>query len=492
MTGPSHRPQPSDATARTASTESQDGNDSDDESANASEEQDTASSVYIGTPTTPTLLRPPLTSSASRGGSQFFSHASRSMIDLTSPSKEPPSFNFRPVEPILEGRPSLSPPNETPKSKSPMPPLKRRLSAGDADPPPPKYEPLAFMSSGPTPSPREEEGRERLPPYWCGVHIEGTLSRKMEFVQPGVQAKDRAWKKYYFVLHGTALFVYKFDPSKVPLRSGEPYLTCNDDEVSSHLHVHPAPDRHNILQHTAMQAATPPRMSPAIRSERSARRNTISLESALRGTPISALGNTIAQARRGTVGSSAAPTQDGRDVKNPELFATKNTRRQSVSASSVASSTASAPLAAHMPFAHNGMLHEYTLQGAESGLAADYKKRLHCVRIRTEGQQFMLQTETARQCVQWIEAFQAASNVALDLDVRPMPVQQTLPRRRRRPGQRRPAPEGTPAPATFADTPEGNIAAVEAAERTARDAAERERDRMLAEDQAANTGNVHG
>jgi hypothetical protein len=145
-----------------------------------------------------------------------------------------------------------------------------------------------------------------------------------------------------------------------------------------------------------------------------------------------------------------------------------------------------------MPFAHNMMVHKYTLQGAESGLAADYKKRLHCVRVRAEGQQFMLQTETARQCVQWIEAFQAATNISLDLDVRPMPVQQTLPRRRRRPGARRPPNPGVQMPTglstAFADTPEGNIAAVEAAERTARERAERERERMLAEDQAANIG----
>jgi hypothetical protein len=362
---------------------------------------------------------------------------------------------------------------------------KRRLSDGDANALPPKYEALSSaFHHGPQPKPREEEGRERLPPYWCGVHIEGTLSRKMEFTQPGVQAKDRAWKKYYFVLHGTALFIYKFDPSRVPLRANEPYLTCDDGEVPMYLHVHPAPDR-RILPSTL--PSTPPRTNTG-RIDKQPRRNT--LEGALRGSPIGAIAN-----RRGTVGSQTPTTREGSagpsgpDFKDSELC---NPNRRPSIAASVASSTASAPLASHMPFAHNMMVHKYTLQGAESGLAADYKKRLHCVRVRAEGQQFMLQTETARQCVQWIEAFQAATNISLDLDVRPMPVQQTLPRRRRRPGARRPPNPGVQMPTglstAFADTPEGNIAAVEAAERTARERAERERERMLAEDQAANIG----
>jgi hypothetical protein len=34
--------------------------------------------------------------------------------------------------------------------------------------------------------------------------------------------------------------------------------------------------------------------------------------------------------------------------------------------------------------------------------------------------------------VHWIEAFQAATNIALDLDVRPMPKPPMFPRRRRR------------------------------------------------------------
>jgi hypothetical protein len=43
------------------------------------------------------------------------------------------------------------------------------------------------------------------------------------------------------------------------------------------------------------------------------------------------------------------------------------------------------------------------LQNAESGLAADYVKRKNVVRVRAEGEQFLLQTDGAREVVDWIE-----------------------------------------------------------------------------------------
>ena len=100
-----------------------------------------------------------------------------------------------------------------------------------------------------------------------------------------------------------------------------------------------------------------------------------------------------------------------------------------------------------------------------------------------------------------MQALQAATNVALDLDDRPMPKIITLPRRRRRrvPG----APGAAGAAATTAasgapasdaiggvDTAGANIAAVVAAERAAGNGASANRnamERMLAEDQAAAT-----
>ncbi|KDQ58451.1 hypothetical protein JAAARDRAFT_128583, partial [Jaapia argillacea MUCL 33604] len=70
----------------------------------------------------------------------------------------------------------------------------------------------------------------------------------------------------------------------------------------------------------------------------------------------------------------------------------------------------------------------YTLQHAESGLGSDYTKRKNVIRVRMEGEQFLLQAADVASVVNWIEGFQAATNIALDLDERPMPKGPMFPR----------------------------------------------------------------
>ncbi|KAI0319230.1 hypothetical protein OF83DRAFT_1028931, partial [Amylostereum chailletii] len=74
------------------------------------------------------------------------------------------------------------------------------------------------------------------------------------------------------------------------------------------------------------------------------------------------------------------------------------------------------------------LLRTYTLQNAESGLGSDYVKRRNVIRLRMEGEQFLLQAPDVAAVVEWIEGFQAAANIALDLDERPMPRGPLFPR----------------------------------------------------------------
>jgi hypothetical protein len=60
----------------------------------------------------------------------------------------------------------------------------------------------------------------------------------------------------------------------------------------------------------------------------------------------------------------------------------------------------------------------YTLQYAESGVAVDYKKRPYVLRVRVEGEQFLLQCRSASDRNAWLEAFQAAADISLDIDLR--------------------------------------------------------------------------
>ncbi|TYJ56588.1 hypothetical protein B9479_002680 [Cryptococcus floricola] len=410
---------------------------------------------------------------------------------------------------------------------------KRRRSADDLSAPPPKYEP-PFPGTF-IPKPRDEEGQELLPKYWCSVHIEGMLQRKMEFVGERdlgtegtdgkrkvekIQARDRSWKKLYFILHGTALLVYKFDPHRFPLRANDqsPVPTIDDEEMDEHLHVHPTPERRRRASSVGGSSVGGRRSSNA----------TIGGDSGRRGSADSTNGSIIP--RRGSGESNSAssiglpiPGRRGSESNNlgsgsyrrsslsivtnangsssnvseekdANMF-TGGTRRGSMSqgnAPNLSSSQSSIgtgnPLSSH--FQHNALVKQYSLNKTESGLAADYHKRKNVVRVRADGEQFLLQTESARDMVDWVEAFQAATNVAKDLDQRPMPKIITLPRRRRRRNQQAQAAAAAAAAAVQANGAQGEGQAVDVALRVSRqvaasDLADRERERMLMEDQEA-------
>lgn len=250
-------------------------------------------------------------------------------------------------------------------------PRQRRRSMIEMAATPPPYAIIHRRPEGPQMIfPREDEGTERLPRYTCTVHIEGYLPRKMEFSSPGVQAKDRAWKRQYFVLHGTCLRVYRTDLSSAggsaQGASGASRAQKQWGEMSG-VHVHPDP------------------------------LNEDGSNGGIGSTPGAALIESL---------------------QNSSLLSGAHGGVQSDK---------------------SGLVRNYSLQGAESGLAADYFKRRHVVRVRAEGEQFLLQTVNDRHVVDWIEALQAATNVSTDLERRQMPKFITLPRRRRRRGANGPA-----------------------------------------------------
>ncbi|GAA5851213.1 hypothetical protein JCM8547_004169 [Rhodosporidiobolus lusitaniae] len=265
--------------------------------------------------------------------------------------------------------------------------------------------------------PREEEGNEGLPAYSCAVHIEGFMPRKMEFTAPGVQAKDRAWKRQYVVLHGTSIKIYKFDLRTHPIAGEEDWSVIPAAIVG--LEDGPPPLHFHEGEYGVGKDGNANGLGP-LHSHK---------------FPLS-IGDAKAKAKSRILEGSTAAAQ-------------------------------------------NQLLRHYSLQNAESGLAADYLKRKHVVRVRAEGEQFLLQAKDDRGVIDLIEALQAATNVALDLDARPLPKFITLPRRRRR---RRPRPDATAANGTT--TAAAGATATAPADTAQPDAPDRMGD-MLAEEQNA-------
>ncbi|KAJ7163714.1 hypothetical protein C8R46DRAFT_842498, partial [Mycena filopes] len=99
--------------------------------------------------------------------------------------------------------------------------LKRRRSMPEIMAAPPPYTlPLFPFTPAPAPVnahplaqarivPRDDEGREALPGYSNAILLRGVMPRKMEFTAPGVQAKDRKWRRVVCELEGTVFRVYR-------------------------------------------------------------------------------------------------------------------------------------------------------------------------------------------------------------------------------------------------------------------------------------------
>lgn len=232
--------------------------------------------------------------------------------------------------------------------------------------------------------PSPKDGEEDLPNYQCTVHIEGFLPRKMELSAPGEPAKVRSWERCYFVLHGTTLHLYDTDISSLYAKGSEP-VALWDLHATTHVHTVPMSESCVPTDHTPNAHDLPGH------DEHHWHNGLVNKGLALGSTLLSL--------------ASHAKEAD------PGVAAQLDTLKQALKEHHIRS---------------------YSLQRGECGLAADYTKRRHVIRVRLEGEQFLIQTRNDFHVVDWIEALQAAINVSMDLDGRPMPKFMTLPRRRRR------------------------------------------------------------
>ena len=80
--------------------------------------------------------------------------------------------------------------------------------------PPPSYDADAILQSPYSRrkfniQPREDEGRETLPPYSSEISLENVFERKVELEGAIHRASDRNWYRVYATLQGTALTFHK-------------------------------------------------------------------------------------------------------------------------------------------------------------------------------------------------------------------------------------------------------------------------------------------
>ncbi|POS83949.1 hypothetical protein EPUL_005336, partial [Erysiphe pulchra] len=78
------------------------------------------------------------------------------------------------------------------------------------------------------------------------------------------------------------------------------------------------------------------------------------------------------------------------------------------------------------------LIKSYNLHYAQVGVATDYAKKKHVIRIRAETEQFLLSCDKLETLVNWIQTLATAIDLATPLDDRDYPEDFYLPRRHRR------------------------------------------------------------
>lgn len=431
----------------------------------------------------------PMPAGSSRPG--LYQLGSRSMIDLLSPSSKrakdkmatpsigPETTAERRRSKALPGPPTIDedPQGAVPDDSTPASPTLRRqrslpIYKISSDPPPyPSFHP---RGGGPAIQPRDEEGKERLPSYSNSIYLTAVMPRKMEFIAPGVQARDRKWRRVLCVLEGTAFSVYKCPPGASGVSAIEEWwerkvgvgditvtggtaVTQSGIRVSAVRGRVPDGDRPGKTEEDPTPPADapetesnpPPAAPPPTRSKlhiaavtllhpsRAAHSHKHGQSNGAQSvtSPTSRLTNpSVSRSRpsvdtqppddHSTISIVARSSMDDRSSRNSAHHSTSNSRSTSVSSppasdssssffsrsrilpSSSSSATSDSPPGSAKTAPEpspKDLIKGYTLQNAESGLASDYSKRKNVIRVRMEGEQFLLQAQDVASVIDWIE-----------------------------------------------------------------------------------------
>lgn len=444
-------------------------------------------------------------SSSSEQRPNLYRVASRSMVDIVGVSRHDHDRVRTSTAPSISSNAAHSDAGETSESDQTETLIGRLLRRNSlpnyyhpaSDPPPyPSFDPRPReLHEGVAPISmqlREDVGRERLPSYSNSLYLTAIMPRKMEFTAPGVQARDRKWRRVLCELEGTAFRVYKCPPgaSGVGILSGwwEKRVGAGDVAVSgttSH-HQRPSAQRSGERRKSTKLGFDQPEPPTATLGEESSIRRSESQSS--RGTEVNVVSSRAARRASGasflsslrsvatgvhsqsqeSSASRPTPSDSPRQMELPPVDSRDGHSAGSSMLHEALNDRSSTPVptthqprsASRLSFLPSGrsriasvgtfelpnpskcdLIRAYTLQHAESGLGNDYIKRKNVIRVRLEGEQFLLQAPDVPSVVEWIEGLHAGTNIALDLDYRTMPRGPMFPRRRRRRNRRTRAEE---------------------------------------------------
>lgn len=336
----------------------------------------------------------------------LYHQASRSMVDLLSRQRRDLSIIDEETKGKGRATDSVASTAATEMnilSEGPRVQRRRSLPTFTEATEPPPY-PSLEIPTRPAPRvfPRDEEGMERLPPYTNDILLSAILPRKVEFTSPGVQSRDRKWRRALCVLEGTAFRVFEPPASVVGIGAVGRWW-----------------ERRVGVGDLTSTAPLPKMTGTAFPESQKIDRDLDGVEdpptvtlSPLRKPKLHPTG--FLHRNNNTSGSSSR-RQSG-EIHREDGRLSASASRLSISSNTAGRPSVSSRKGAASPMSKGSAQHEYgpcprkcqalrvyTLQHAESGLASDYIKRRNVIRVRMEGEQFLLQAPSVQAVVEWIE-----------------------------------------------------------------------------------------
>jgi hypothetical protein len=248
--------------------------------------------------------------------------------------------------------------------------------------------------------PRDEEGHEQLPGYSNEILLIAQITRKMVYTQPGVMSKDRKRKHVWCVLEGTKLGVYGMRGMK----SAWEGVVGAEDMTVDRLDKE-AKAKAKDTKQQQQQLGKERKVAEENRSTMEEMRSPLSRQSL---EPSPSTSSPLLLSRSGSPPLPRYPSSGntlrsgggggGEDAQNQQTH-TLSIRTRLHRSGSASSSTKSEQDGTEA----SRLAREYTLQNVESRLASDYTKRRNVIRVRMEGEQFLLQVKDVDDVVAWIE-----------------------------------------------------------------------------------------
>jgi len=297
---------------------------------------------------------------------------------------------------------------------------------------------------------------EQLPQYANDIYLAAIMLRKLEFIMPGVQAKNRKWRRVLCVLDGTVFKVYKYPLGAAGVGLiGEWWEKMvgvggiqTQTSYSHRMEAELAPEKleselsapeMRVLeadyQPVESSSSARPLMTSSNRPSPASTRpmSTSSSQSKLTGNPeIAFLGPSLTNHSQSPSQSDVpkgrgSPTRWSPAVQNRHT-GLKNSISIPSPPSNVNATVSMGPTAIASPTLSTGpslrpsnfiatlstsgevplpkpedLIRVYSLQHAEYGLGSDYIKRKNVIRLRMEGEQFLLQVQDIAAVGTWIE-----------------------------------------------------------------------------------------